>query len=279
MNIYKLVIGLLLIPTFSFCQIPNHSFESWTDSVPDNWITNSSPPSLLPVLPSTDAHTGNFSLQCQIVDDSGFPFGPYIQPASGSYGFPYNDNDSILYGFYKSNLIGSNLGLVEVIVYDSLLLPIGAGISFLSSSTNFTEFTVPIIYLPGAIASEMTIIIQMSDTDSTSIFNVGSYFLIDDLSFTHTSSVNIQTPDENYYSVSPNPATDFMTIHADLSMRRKQYYAIYDVTGKKILSDHLIAINDDSTSAIDVSSLPTGNYLMVITDGENSATKKIIINR
>ncbi len=279
MKLINAILLLMVLPVIAICQIPNASFENWTNSAPDDWQINSSPPSLLPVTQSTDAHSGNYALRCEIVDDSGIPFGPFVQPSSTSHGFSYTQNDSVLYGFYKADMINSNLGLVEVWIYDSLLNQIGAGFAMLPSIANYTEFAIPIIYTPGSVPYEMSIIIQMTDTDTTGGFNVGSYFLIDDLSFTHTSTVNIGKPIQSYYSVSPNPANDVIAVHADFLNREKIYYTIYDIMGKKILSDQIHAVSANSTDNIDVSSLNPGNYLMIITDGKNSSTKKIVISR
>lgn len=279
MKIIQVLTGLFLFPAIAFCQIPNPSFEDWTDSFPDGWYTNSSPPSLLPVIMSTDAHTGDFALKCQIVDDSGIPFGPYIQPATVSHGFPYTLNDTVLYGYYKADLIGSNLGLVEVWIYDSLLNQVGAGLALLPTTQTYTQFSIPIIYTPGSYANELSIIIQMTDTSATGNFSVGSYFLLDDLTFQDSATVNINTPEKNHYTISPNPANDHITIQGDFSNRKKQYVAIYDVTGKKLFSDNLSPLSENSVNSIDVSSIPPGCYIMLITDGERSSSKKLIINR
>jgi hypothetical protein len=277
MNFIKLLSALLLLPFLSISQIPNASFEDWTNFIPDGWATNVSPP-LLPVSSSTDAHTGLYALKGEVVNDAGIAFGPFIQPLnSAGFGFPVSNNDTMLYGFYKSGVIGGNLGLVEVWAYDSLLMQVGAGYGYLDSQATYKEFAIPVIYVPGSQAKYMVIIIQMTDTAISGSFNVGSYFLIDDLSFTKTSTVDIRHAEKLNYCVSPNPATDFINISGAFDSRKKQYLSIYDVTGKKIV--HEIVQSADNNVSIDVQNIPAGNYILLMTDGQHSVSEKIIISR
>jgi hypothetical protein len=277
MRLLKILTSLLLLPLFGIAQIPNSSFENWTNLIPDGWLVNISPPLLLPVSSSNDARTGSYAIKGEIVDDFGLAFGPYIKPVTSGLGFPVSQNDTAFYGFYKADLIGSNLGLVEVQVYDSLYNQIGAGITYLTSDTNYSEFYVPIIYSSGATAKEMSVIFQMTDTDSTVSFNVGSYFIIDDLSFEHTTTVGLSAIEKSFYAVSPNPANDHIIIRTANSSSRNQYINIYDASGKKLLSNNMVAFRNELF--LDVSLIPAGFYILAITDGEHSHSQKILISR
>jgi len=277
MYLLKILSGLLLLPVLGLAQIPNPSFENWTNLNPDGWLVNISPPLLLPVSSSNDARTGSYALKGEIVNDLGLPFGPFIEPTSTGLGFPVSSNDTGFYGFYKADLIGSNLGLVEVLVYDSLFNQIGAGITYLTTDTTYSEFYVPIIYSSGAHAKEMSVIFQMTDTDSTGSFNVGSYFIIDDLSFEHTSTVNLSTPEKSFYNVSPNLIIDHIVISTADITSRNQYISIFDASGKKLLSKNLRP--SENELIIDVSLIPSGIYILAITDGEHSHSRKILIGR
>jgi hypothetical protein len=278
MNLLKVITGILLLPVLAVGQIPNASFENWSNLIPDGWIANVSPPLLLPVSSTTDAHTGNYAIKGEIVDDLGVAFGPYITPVSSGLGFPVTNNDTAVYGFSKASLIGSNLGLVEVSVYDSLFHLVGSGITFITNDSDYSEFYIPVIFSPGTIAYQMSIIIQMTDTDSTSSFNVGSYFIIDDLSFEHTSTVNIQSPRKDVYSVSQNPADDYITIHSSDAASKNQFVTICDVAGRKILSKNLV-MTDDNNFVLNISSLTNGIYILAVTDGRNRHSEKIIVRR
>jgi hypothetical protein len=278
MNLLKVITGILLLPVLAVGQIPNASFENWSNLIPDGWIANVSPPLLLPVSSTTDAHTGNYAIKGEIVDDLGVAFGPYITPVSSGLGFPVTNNDTAVYGFSKASLIGSNLGLVEVSVYDSLFHLVGSGITFITNDSDYSEFYIPVIFSPGAIAYQMSIIIQMTDTDSTSSFNVGSYFIIDDLSFEHTSTVNIQSPRKDVYSVSQNPGDDYIILHSSNAASKNQFVAICDVAGRKILSKNLV-MTDDNNFVLNISSLTNGIYILAVTDGRNRHSQKIIVRR
>jgi hypothetical protein len=163
-------------------------------------------------------------------------------------------------------------------LYDSLLNQVGSGFCFLTSVNTYTEFSIPLNYQPGGHAHEMSIIIQMTDTDSISHFNVGSYFIIDDLSFQPTSTVGMNQLPVKHYSVGPNPATSYLYVKGEFQDRLKQLVYIYDVTGKRIFNEALRPESDDILT-IPLDNLSSGNYILLITDGKKSASEKITISR
>lgn len=85
-------------------------------------------------------------------------------------------------------------------------------------------------------------------------------------------SSNLSISELNFSSpkVFPNPATSSVHI-TNLSSNRKWHYAIYDVTGKVLLSD---LIKKDFK--IDISTLGKGIYIIAFSDGLNSYASKLI---
>jgi hypothetical protein len=79
--------GFLIILLFFFRsavgQIPNYSFENWTNGNPDWWQTTNIPIVPRSIIPDTDAYEGNLSVKGIVVSDvRNKPFAPYL----GIYG-------------------------------------------------------------------------------------------------------------------------------------------------------------------------------------------------
>ena len=69
----------------------------------------------------------------------------------------------------------------------------------------------------------------------------------------------------------PNPATDKITI--DLPANKKTKVEIYDVLGKRILQKDI-----DKSTTLSIKTLKSGVYMMRLTQGSSSLTKKLIVN-
>jgi hypothetical protein len=83
-----------------------------------------------------------------------------------------------------------------------------------------------------------------------------------------SSSLSIQNPIENKFAVYPNPTTDYIIV-AGLEGNSK--VDIYTITGQMVQSQNFeneIQINID---------LNTGMYLVKVSNGFQSTTKKIIV--
>ena len=104
-------------------------------------------------------------------------------------------------------MIDSDFTIIEVYAYDTIGNVIGLGTAFIRSTPNYDQFAIPITYNVGFLAAEMSIIIQIADTNAGSLFHAGSFFIIDDLSFqtitTRTNSLDNTVP----FLIIPNPAS------------------------------------------------------------------------
>lgn len=65
---------------------------------------------------------------------------------------------------------------------------------------------------------------------------------------------------ENHFRVYPNPATDHVTIESD---NQPDHISVYNMSGKEIM-------NISNTKTINTSTLPSGNYLIKITDNDGT---------
>lgn len=97
--------------------------------------------------------------------------------------------------------------------------------------------------------------------DVTPLF--GCDCVLPPLGITENSSIN------NPINIFPNPSSDFISVTCQSKTKNPQF-EIIDVTGRKISSTE--------QNQIDVSKLPQGLYLLKITDGELSFSKRFVKN-
>jgi hypothetical protein len=77
----------------------------------------------------------------------------------------------------------------------------------------------------------------------------------------------------------PNPANDFVAIQFTTRSNENVSIAIYDMTGKKIISRDLGTIpTGDQRLSIDINGLNAGMYFYELRQGDATVTKKFIVN-
>ncbi len=94
-----------------------------------------------------------------------------------------------------------------------------------------------------------------------------------DGSYTYSRVVIVNSKLKGAVAIFPNPTTDALTVtYAEVNVNTS--VEIFTVDGKKV---HEQKLNVGSTqTTIDVSKMPLGNYLLVITDGSNKNTIKFV---
>lgn len=94
----------------------------------------------------------------------------------------------------------------------------------------------------------------------------------------YTEPVMIKTINTSKYGniteleISPTPANNFITTTS--KMKNISSVVIYDLVGRNVKS-----FSYDSSNSYNVSDIPTGIYVITISNGAESATEKILINR
>lgn len=93
------------------------------------------------------------------------------------------------------------------------------------------------------------------------------------------SAINNMKPEAAGFSISPQPANQFISIAFDkpLSAEETPRAELYDIAGRRILQTTLVRHAQSST--IDVSKIPAGTYLLMVTVGEKQTAQPVIIGR
>jgi len=273
-----LLLVCLLIGTNLFSQIPNGSFENWTNGSPDSWTANNFPPDLIPVTSTTDAYDGIYAMKGEVVSYNGGAVPPNVTPSNTSgLGFPINSRYVDLTGMYKSTLIGLDVGTISILIYHSSGLSIGYGFAYLPAAANYTRFTIPISYTANYPAARAHITFSM--VDSTGVgFNVGSNIIIDALELELVTNIN--SIDLKNLNVFPVPATSHIFLN-DKSAKGQPFFAkLYNITGELIL-DKKFDEPFNSFPSIDINNLPEGIYELLVSDedAKNLLTQKVVISR
>jgi hypothetical protein len=256
-----------------FAQIPNASFENWTNGSPDNWLTTNSPPTLVNINKSTVAHAGSSAARGDVVTLSGsFVMPPYLLSGSAGNGFTYSQRPAAFNGWYQfSPAAGSGDQMfVNVILFKGISrgTPIGVASALITASaTAYKQLSLPFLYVSGDTPD--TCIIQIQVTGAAGQPKVGTYFILDDLSFgsVGTAIEDAAVPnafglDQNY----PNPFNPSTAISFQLSAKSFVSLRVYNVLGAEVAT--LVEGQKEAgryTMSWNASSLPSGMYLCQLT--------------
>jgi Secretion system C-terminal sorting domain len=274
MKLYTRAFSFVLFLFFqvdSFSQIPNAGFENWTNEDPDNWITFDFS-SFNTVTQSADGHSGS-SAKLEIIDLAGNPYFPYLYS-----NFHVSAKHGSLLGYYKFfPQTDKNIFEVSVSMWSSSGL-IGYGWFITNNSvSSFTQFVVPIVYPFEDVPDSATITVFISDSSETGIGGIGSYVLLDDLSFGEATGVQLVNQNPSTFNLQqnyPNPFNPSTKINFGIMEESYVELIIYDLLGreiKKLVSDNYPAGNysvdftaDNLSGGIYIAKMSAGKYTKAI---------------
>ncbi len=278
---------LILILTINFsgiCQIPNGDFESWSGNSPTGWLTYTFYNN---VTPSTTAHGGTYSARAEIVNFYGNPAAVALQAGSGGTGFTVTQRHASVTGYYQFNSVGGDKLYIGVLMYKGKGLTgtlVGSTATIITTSTvsTWTQFTATLTYLNANNVDTCIIQFQILGPGSGSDFHVGSYALIDDLTFSGVNAVGDDASvlprefalEQNY----PNPFNPSTTIHYSLPVSAHVTLKVFNVLGEEVAS--LIDAQQGAgrkSIVFSADNLPAGIYLYRLTAGEYTDTKRLIL--
>lgn len=279
----KSVITSLLIYLFfstASAQILNPSFEDWNTFDPVNWSSTDDDGSIDAITESSDAHDGSSSVRMGVVDLSGFGIPPYLFSIddNGNY-YTVSQKHGSLKGWYKFSPVGNDVMYIVVGMLDSDSSAIGAGaVTITNAITNWTEFNIPIFYTPGS-PNPVATLITIHISNGTGFANVGSFALIDQLSFTDPSAVeqiNGLPQDYNLSQNYPNPFNPSTKIEYSISEQSMVQLKVYDILGNEVAS----LVNEEQSAGtyradFIANNLASGFYVAQLRAGNFSKTIKM----
>jgi hypothetical protein len=100
---------------------------------------------------------------------------------------------------------------------------------------------------------------------------ITSYFL--------PTGIKTNIPQQNQLIISPNPATDKITISFAATTDENVTIKIYSITGEVVFAEENKTGNNNFNKTIDVTGLSNGIYFLSVQTGREVITKKIVVNR
>jgi len=296
MNSYRIInnaFSFILIFSISIsAQFLNNSFENWDQAgEPIDWFTGNVPGVAVPISRTSDANDGNFAIKMEVIDAGGLYYSGNLQSQHPIYyGHPINQNYGTVKGYYKFSQKGSAKMIINAILSDGSLTPVGfGGIEIIESTNNWAEFKMPIEYFSNGKAANILLTINIQDTSFGADANtIGAFALIDNLSLDNPTSVDdfISLPTEHKLIQNfPNPFNPSTKIEYTISSAEKlsQVYVqlvVYDILGNEVAT----LVNENQKPGnykveFNASNLSSGVYLYSLKTGSFLETKRMILLR
>jgi hypothetical protein len=299
----KTFIGLLLFlvmgSAMAQTQIPEGGFNNWTPNSTNvyfeptgGWWTSLNSLATLggPVTLSqtTDAHSGEFAALMEtklwgdlllaglLVSGNFILEEPFIQN-----GQPFTDSPSKFKGWYKYTPVsGDSAGVAAILTryntgagqQDTIAI---ARRAIEENVQTYTEFEIAFDYLITGVEPDTLIIVFTSSGDGGN-FNgeVGSTFIVDDISLEYTTGLLESLLPEIDVKAYPTPAADHVTFTFDTPRPEKLLCEVYTLDGRFIQSFS----PNNKEHLMDVSSLPRGKYILqVFEDNSLVSSAKFIV--
>ncbi len=280
---YRVLFFSFLFASCAFtinAQILNAGFEDWSASGnPNNWTATNAPPSYITILKTSDAHSGSWAAEGDVVLFSVFTIGPSLYSGENTEGFAVNFRPGALKGYYKFTSVQSDFLQVQA-NFKKNGTYMGVGANNLSPVGTYTQFSIDITYLSADVPD--TVIIAIFASNSTGFPHVGTKMFIDDLAWgsaTDITDKGNQIPDkfsleQNY----PNPFNPSTKIHWQSPISGQQSLKIYNVLG-----DEVATLVDEYKPAgnyeieFNASHLSSGIYFYKLEAEDFTETKKMIL--
>jgi hypothetical protein len=269
----------LMMTAIASAQIPNPSFENWTDEQPDGWVTNNVPGSITAITRVQPAAAGTYALQGEVVPFLEISnYGPFVQAI-----FPFNDRPAELTGSYKFTSVGGDTFYILVSMYSqSGLVFVAAGaINPPPSDLAFQRFSLPLQYFSEARPDTCLIEFFIAGEDTV---HAGSRFVVDDLAFAGSATgveEDSGIPEtfglaQNY----PNPFNPSTTIRYTLPAVGHVRLTVSNLLGETVATV-VDAVEPAGTHGVrfDAAALPSGLYFYTLRSGALTETRRMMLLR
>jgi hypothetical protein len=281
----SLIVAALLglAPAVGHAQIPNAGFENWTDGDPDNWATSNVAPLVIPVVQWATAHSGSSAVKGTVTAFYTSAIQPVIQSGPGGEGFAYAGRPTSFKGWYQFYPVGGDRLAINTWLYLGGVsgTPIASAAQAISTgASSWTQFNVPFTYQSSSNPDVCDIQIQIVGPVTGTDFHVGSYMLIDDLSFGGTTDVDDSATGllvAGFLGNGPNPFTRSTSIAFALARGGKTSLEVYDTQGRVVATLFDGTLGPGRHAATwNAADAPNGVYWCRLVAGGVSFSRKLV---
>jgi hypothetical protein len=287
----------ILSATFAFAQIPNNSFESWTNagsySTPDQWDQLNSYTAITGTYTCTQGTPGvpgSYYLKltshnitgvgvvpgvatCGVLDTANMQ----IMPKTG---FPYTGRPQSLAGNWQYMGFGGDQGYVAVILTKwnlgtSKRDTIASVKDTLTGMAMFWEaFNINLNYQSAATPDSAMIMLSASGATPAN----NSYLWVDSLNFYGTAPNAVaNVNNNNTCTIYPNPATGSTNVQFYAAKAEDITLSVADVSGKLFYTTTFKAGAGKNTQVLNTTQLPHGVYFIRLTGSSTAVNEKLVV--
>jgi hypothetical protein len=293
-KLYLLIATAIFTYIGAIAQIPNNSFEKWTNmgsySNPEGWGTMNNKTASAKIYTATKGTPGSTgaaylnltstkvgSTVINGIAVSGKLDSMTMKPISG---FAFNQRPTAITG--KWQYMGSSPGSITVTLTKwnsstKMRENIGTASKTLSGmAMSWASFSIPFTYSNSSLPDTCIIVLQASGSKPIA----DDYLWVDNLNFTGIVATKLKEEAVvlNSMTVYPNPASDFITLNFNTQAPEPITIKIVDAMGKVVLIKSINLLEGNSKEIINISSLATGCYCVNIISKNGREFRKFIIN-
>ncbi len=184
---FQICLCFVLCPLFGSlegsAQVPNGSFENWTDCEPTGWASGNVCGVFAPITKSSTAQTGSFAARGEVINFFGQSIGPVLQSGAEGTGFAISERFASVEGSHMFQPVGGDRFGVNVAFYKDGKVVAQGAVAMATSAPSYTPFKVIMNYVSQAIPDNAVIQIMIVGLVTGSDFHLGSVMFVDAVSF------------------------------------------------------------------------------------------------
>lgn len=277
-NTLLFVAAMLLPASILIAQIPNPSFEDWTEDNPDYWFSGNTGQFEF-VSESTSAHDGAKAAKCNVEKFAGQTFTSPLALGDLGLGVPSATAPEAIHGWFMFNSDGGDVGYGTAGMVNNGVT-CGAGAYEFGPSSVYKEFVIDLFYDTGLPYGDSLLLYFIISNPQSQFPHEDSYLIIDDLEFGEPSAVHeLNMAPSSIERITPSPSSSAAEITYYLESAGKTQLMVYDVTGRlmQILVDEWQSPGRYK-AGVNVSSFTNGIYFCRLSTQSGMQVKRFEVS-